>query len=46
MFNISFLQLLILLLLAFLLFGDFFKLKINLNKVKSFIENYKSNKKI
>ena len=43
MFNTSFLQLIILLLLLFFLFGDFKKLQINLNqffkKVKKILKN-------
>ena len=42
MFNISFFQILILLLLLFLLFGNFSKLKINILKLKEEFLRFKN----
>jgi Sec-independent protein translocase protein TatA len=44
MFNISFFQILIVLILLFILFGDFSKLKINILKLKEEILKLKNNK--
>jgi Sec-independent protein translocase protein TatA len=44
MFNISFFQILIVLILLFILFGDFSKLKLNILKLKEEILKLKNNK--
>ena len=41
MLNISFTQIIILLLIVFLLFGDVSKFKLNLKKFKEFLQSYK-----